>query len=624
MRIRRVFTPWYTGAAALVVALPLLAVTAASPGSAAGAAPPSSAALNALPLFTPVTVAASAQTDTTDRFGEAHVAVNPTNPNNLVATYNQDGYTFSCVAAAQNDPTSPCVLYTAKLAGAPFLQFPEPQAEFATGVNTPGPPKWSTCGVFVSDDRGVTWKHVTDVLPGSPAAHHELKDQGDCTVAAGPDGSFYIGFDDLNWNDPNYALPTCGIGIDKSSDGGMTWTGAVLSGTGCDGPKVTTDLSDGRIYEASTSPLGSRASADPTQGFATTPTDRYLVSSTDGVTWTTPEPYGGFDGATFHAAVGGLGQPVSNMSAANGTLAVAFVSNNSAACNFFVGTANPCLVFQHTTDAGASWSRHSVPGAVSTLRGNFVLAADPSAPGHYTLAGTNSSNQFVTYQTSDYGMTWSGPGATVVDPNSFSKFHAWMAYSPTGVLGLTWSARTKSGNNTPYNIYAAISFDGGATWVSGSPFQVGASAAPSAVTPFMPASDDYSNITLRDDAAFVTWSEWPSNGGDRAGYFSAIRFFDYDFAGFLPPINNDGSSVFNAGRTIPVKFQLSVKGHNVFWASATLTIDHNANPVGTFRYDPTSQQYIFNASTKGLSAGTHTFTVTLDDGTTHSVNVTLT
>jgi hypothetical protein len=37
----------------------------------------------------------------------------------------------------------------------------------------------------------------------------------------------------------------------------------------------------------------------------------------------------------------------------------------------------------------------------------------------------------------------------------------------------------------------------------------------------------------------------------------------------------------------------------------------------TFRYDPAAQQYIYNWSTKGLTAGTYQLRISLDDGTTH-------
>jgi VCBS repeat-containing protein len=629
MRVRRIRAGWIALGAALLIAAPLIVFNA---GTAHGSPVPTPA-VQPLPLFQPTTILSTNSVDPAHRFGENHIAVNPTNPNNIVATYNQDGYTFSCVNDATTNSASACVLYKACLAYVPncLVSFPEPQADFVTGVTNPGPPKSSTCGVFVSEDRGATWKHVSDVLPGSPPDNPSLKDQGDCTVAAAANGNFYIGFDDLNWNDPSNALPSCGIGVDRSIDGGMTWTGAQLSGTGCDGPKVTTDLSDGRIYEASTSPLGSRADGQPGPP-ATTPTDRYLVSSLDGFTWSTPEPYGGYDNSTkpptFYSAVGGLGSAVSNMSAANGTLSVVFRSSLAASCNFFVGTTTtPCTVFQYTTDAGVTWHRSPV-AAAAAITSNFVLAADPSAPGHYTFAGTNRANQFVALQTHDYGATWSPLGAAVSDPATFSKFHAWLNYSPNGVLGLTWSANQAGGANTSYIAYAAISFDGGATWPHGAQeVSNGASPAPSTVTSFMPASDDYSYITLRDDVAFISWADWRTP--NRSGFISAVRFYDYDFGGFLPPVSSGPTGSLHAGRTIPVKFQLSVHGQNVSWAAATLQVDGNPatstvpQQGNSFRYDPATQQYQFNLSTNNLTPGSDTLTVTLDDGTSHSVTITV-
>ena len=223
-------------------------------------------------------------------------------------------------------------------------------------------------------------------------------------MAAGPDESFYLSFDDLNWNTPSVALPTCGIGVDKSTDGGTTWTGTTLSGTACDGPKIVADLSDGRIYEASSGSLGSRSTLNPSDPlvFPDSPNDRYVSSTTDGATWTTPHGMGGLDTSVSPAAYrsGGGGQ----MSAANGTIAVAFRSTSTFACSFFVGTSSPCLVFQSSTDAGATWTRHAVTNAATTILSAVMTAADPSTPGHYTVGGLNSSNQFVTYQTTDSGL----------------------------------------------------------------------------------------------------------------------------------------------------------------------------------------------------------------------------
>lgn len=103
----------------------------------------------------------------------------------------------------------------------------------------------------------------------------------------------------------------------------------------------------------------------------------------------------------------------------------------------------------------------------------------------------------------------------------------------------------------------------------------------------------------------------------------------------LPPINVDGSSLYQQGRTVPAKFRVcDVNGVSIgtpgvvssFFltgvVSGTTTtamenvVDTN-NPDTAFRWDPTGQQWIFNISTGNLTAGnTHIFTIALSDGST--------
>lgn len=104
---------------------------------------------------------------------------------------------------------------------------------------------------------------------------------------------------------------------------------------------------------------------------------------------------------------------------------------------------------------------------------------------------------------------------------------------------------------------------------------------------------------------------------------------------FLPPINTPGHgipvSVFKAGSTIPVKFQLFdafgnpvgfAQAHIIFWRYSTtvpggeeeLTVASQASTGTLFRYDPVSQQYIFNLSTKGFPKGQYFIRVNLGTG----------
>jgi Tol biopolymer transport system component len=105
----------------------------------------------------------------------------------------------------------------------------------------------------------------------------------------------------------------------------------------------------------------------------------------------------------------------------------------------------------------------------------------------------------------------------------------------------------------------------------------------------------------------------------------------YAWSGVLQPINADGSSIFKAGSTVPVKFELIQQSAGITNAKATLKVtrlsdtisgDVLENPVDLapstgdeFRYDDESGQYIHNWRTRGLEPGTYRLTVDLGDGT---------
>ena len=203
----------------------------------------------------------------------------------------------------------------------------------------------------------------------------------------------------------------------------------------------------------------------------------------------------------------------------------------------------PCVIFQTTRDSGVTWSRHVVP-VPATATGPMV-AADPSKPGHFAVAvGMNGNTQFDVYETRDSGQSWSKP-VTVTEDASKRKSYPWLNYSPTGVPGLMWrsiqappspppapsgpsapgaaAGRLSFGNQQPlpYNIWAAVSRDGGATFSE--PLKVSAADSP-AGRPGA-AGDDYSNIVLDRDYAYVGWPDW--RPGERQGFFRAIPLSEF-------------------------------------------------------------------------------------------------
>ena len=118
-----------------------------------------------------------------------------------------------------------------------------------------------------------------------------------------------------------------------------------------------------------------------------------------------------------------------------------------------------------------------------------------------------------------------------------------------------------------------------------------------------------------------------------ASFVVLVRF---KWSGFLPPIKNDGSSVFKLKDTVPVKFQLAngIKDAvaHLWLAKVTNGVPGpeqkavpatNWNTGNSFRYDKSCGQYIFNMSTKPLSRGKWRLRVDLHDTIGHTVEITL-
>jgi hypothetical protein len=120
----------------------------------------------------------------------------------------------------------------------------------------------------------------------------------------------------------------------------------------------------------------------------------------------------------------------------------------------------------------------------------------------------------------------------------------------------------------------------------------------------------------------------------------------YGWSGFAQPINDTAHqvdqnvSIFKGGSTVPVKFQLKNAAGQAVQAAGlpqwmtpqiggptTAAVDEDAYTLaatsgGTYRWDGTAQQYIFNWSTKGSTSGRfYRIGVKLDDGMTYYVNI---
>ena len=99
------------------------------------------------------------------------------------------------------------------------------------------------------------------------------------------------------------------------------------------------------------------------------------------------------------------------------------------------------------------------------------------------------------------------------------------------------------------------------------------------------------------------------------------------FIGFLDPIHNDGSSILNRTKSIPVKFQVQCDGGFVNDLTARLELEKsgvissggtlssgNSNADDRFKSDPSNNQYRYTLQSKTLTPGTYIIRVTFDGG----------
>jgi hypothetical protein len=142
------------------------------------------------------------------------------------------------------------------------------------------------------------------------------------------------------------------------------------------------------------------------------------------------------------------------------------------------------------------------------------------------------------------------------------------------------------------------------------------------------------------------------NASDKAGNTSTKTVsynVGYRYDGFLQPINDTAhqtglyESKFKLGSTVPVKFQLKTAGGAAVQAGTlpafsykrigaecdTVTDTESAVAVdatsgSTFRWDSSLQGYIYNFSTKSLTAGEYRVYASIDDGSTQTVDLCLT
>jgi hypothetical protein len=473
MRLRRARIRWFVVMAALAIATPVLATTS---GPAAGTP--------AIGPLAPVETQISA-TDNTTTQGEPEIAENPLNPNNLFIDWNSFRYPTSNMTPI----TNPCGGKRSMDGGLSWQSAPVPLSSCADGVTTFGPDGTLYAG-------GITVTN-TQIFP-PPCSNHpgSILFANLCLLVTGYDALVRSTDSGQNWSPVARPMGSQSVGPFPFAPGSGNPAGTF------DRPWVRVDQPTNTVYASGANIADHErfvtASTDDGQSFGTI----YAVDSPD-------YPSGG--------------NPSGTIDAANGVLAVAYTAASApnATC--------PCVIFETSTDQGATFTRHVVPTVDAASVPRPFVTADPNQPGHFALAildSTGTENQV--YTTRDGGATWHGPTLVAEAPANL-RFKPWIAFGPSGQLALVWrTAHGGSPATSPYDVWAAVGRDLGN---NGAAFSAPVRVS-SATGTYPPGSggqgDDFSFVLADHKYIHVGWGD--SRSGFTQVWYSRIPF--PTFAGF--------------------------------------------------------------------------------------------
>jgi hypothetical protein len=388
------------------------------------------------------------------------------------------------------DPHNPKNIYVA------WATFPVPVT-----LTSKAPPR--SCGAAVSNDGGAHWHFVSPPVNNLP----NINGCEDGVAVTGPDGTLYQSGDMATFT-----------GI---SSGGLNLGGSLGSIIVHGQDWVTTSKNWGKSWNNPVETMGSDATRF-VRGAATLPIDTfdrpwivvdqatntvydighniedhdgYITASTNdarsfGLVYPTDSPTYPHDSKTF----GG------NVAASHGIVATTYTASSAP------GATCPCVVFETSTNKGATWDRNLVPLNGAASAPDPIITADPLHRGHFALQVMDSSgtaNQI--YTTDDSGATWAGPTQVAESPPN-QQFKPWIAYGANGNIALVWRTWHGPPETSPYDVWAAVGHDQGQSpAVFSTPMRI--SSATGSYPKGYIAGDDFSWIIPQGNSVYVGWGD---------------------------------------------------------------------------------------------------------------------
>jgi hypothetical protein len=399
------------------------------------------------------------------------------------------------------------------------------------------------CYAFISRDGGNHWQEIRP----RPLSDDIVNFCADPLAARGPHGELYLAGDGVHFpvsrqygpvtvTPDQIPLEMVGIVFTRSLNRGKSWSRLGRIPTGDDRPWWVVDASTGVIYEVSGC-IGITTIGE----YGCTPRSRNLAVSTDG-------------GANWMPSVDIFNQQPPTRTLTPGRLHDIGISGPIAAARGVFATAGfsgsrpgRTALFKYSTDQGATFTERPIPlgeDSANCASPHIAgLAADPTHRGGFAIiALCTPSTQLLVFITRDLGASWTNiadlavvpPPGYVTDPSraqvspsnaelstlisvtptAFDINRPWIAYSPTGALGVLWREnygfQPPSGGPDPLgpqDVFVAMSADGGSRFSKS--VRVNTAAAPSR-DPRQFLGDDISDLILGKHYAFAVWGDWRS------------------------------------------------------------------------------------------------------------------
>ncbi len=455
--------------------------------------------------------------------GEPMIAVDPTNPKNMIAV---------AMGSVQHLGTKEA---PEKEAAAYRSLFSIDPAQHVAGMTDAyhAVPNSTITWLAVTHDGGDTWK-VSEL----PILSGNFTRCPDSFAGVLPDGTFLAGCEPRETGGQFFGKSAVLV----SHDHGDSWSASadIISSYGAahfaaglkpriggnspwDRPFIPIDDSTGVVYG-----VGEGGEAVVSAKPEKYRWESFITASTDG-----GKSFGtiyAWDSKEYPELSRGMG-----VAAAYGRVAVVYAASSAPASE---RATCPCIVFGLSKDHGRTFERHVLknvpiekqpagkPVPVFGVGGISGLAADPTTAGRFALlryrAGPTPGYQVAV--SDDYGKTWSPFAMAGQTPNVTNLTKSWITYSQAGVLGLMWRAIY---TDHSYDIWSSISKDGGHSFSISLQVSHGVSPVANPYRNDGLFGDDIQDLVLDNDTAHMVWGD--SRAGFQGVWYGSVPLASYDF-----------------------------------------------------------------------------------------------